>query len=208
MKLRLKQSMIFLTMALIFIFMTGCSVLPQYATDCMDGNGMDTAALDVSMQPLSICLQSCMENTIPLDRESMEACYYSDCEVQYLTVLEPIAEASVYCIGLNIALPIDILTVEIMYYEMNTRLHTAFRDAYGTAYSNYSATYGTGNNLILEDAYIIISADLAEKLYEGLEDGQGGMVFSGFKELFSSQPFGAATGINLTPIVPIGNLFL
>jgi hypothetical protein len=200
MKLLMKQSMTYfaMAMALILIFMTGCGneVVPQFAIDCMDQNNMDPDTLNVSMQPLTTCLEDCMDD-IPLD---LEACYNSDCEVPYLTGLEPVAVAVVDCIGGYIEEPVNQIELQMIYLEISTRLHTAFQVSYATAYDTYA---GQESITILEDAYITISADLADKLFAGLEDGQGGMVFSGLQNLFSAQ-FGAAAGLSLYPLVPPG----
>jgi hypothetical protein len=167
----------------------------------MNQNNMDLASLNVSMQPLAICLESCMENTIPLDRNSLKDCYHSDCEVPYLTVIEPIAVAVVDCIGLGIAFPINIIELQLIYNEISIRLQTAFQDSYSTAFSNYNDTNGSGNNPILQDAYVVIFVDVANKLFTGLEDEPDSMVFRGLRSLFSIDPFDYA-GLALIPWAP------
>ncbi len=200
MKLLLKQSITFFTMAmaLIFIFMTGCGTVavPQFAIDCMDQNDMDPDP------NLAICLQDCMVTGPLSDTDALVACYYSNCEVDYLTDLESKAGAVVDCIGAGIALPVQQLELQMIYVETSMRFQASFQDSYSTAFTNYNDLYGDSNNAVLEDAFVILLADLADKLFTGLEDGQGGIVFSGLQILFSDDPFGLAAGTLLYPLAP------
>jgi hypothetical protein len=196
----MKQSMTFfaLAMALILIFMTGCGneFVPQFAIDCMDQNNMDPEP------DLALCLETCMVTGPLLDTDALVACYYSDCEVDYLTDLESKAGAVVGCIGAGIAQPVNQAELQMIYVETSMRLQAAFQDSYSTAFNNYTNLYGDSNNAVLEDAFVILLADLADKLFVGLEDGQGGMVFSGLQTLFSADPFGLAAGTLLFPLAP------